>query len=88
MKINPDFVLRNIADEYIIVPVGEAASRLKSFIAVNELGAFIFRQLENDCEAEDIINAVLAEYDTEGADIREDCTEFIDSLKSIGAVDC
>ena len=44
MKASKDFILREIAGEYILVPAGAASARLNGLITLNELGWFIFRR--------------------------------------------
>ena len=47
MKIKKEFVLRNVYGENALVPVGDSASSLKKIIKVNELGSFIWNNLED-----------------------------------------
>lgn len=47
MKIKKEFVLRNVYGENALVPVGDSASSLKKIIKVNELGSFIWNNLES-----------------------------------------
>ena len=42
MKASKDFILREIAGEYILVPAGAASAKLNGLITLNELGWFIF----------------------------------------------
>ena len=46
MRIKKKFVLREIAGEYVLVPVGEAARELNGIVTVNELGAFLWNLLQ------------------------------------------
>lgn len=56
MKIKKEFVLRNVYGENALVPVGDSASSLKKIIKVNELGSFIWNNLES-AKNEDEINS-------------------------------
>ena len=42
MKVSNEFILREVAGEYILVPVGAAAVKFNGLITLNEIGAFIF----------------------------------------------
>ena len=41
MRRSPDFLLREVADTRVIVPVGPATAKYPGMINVNETGAFI-----------------------------------------------
>ena len=46
MKISKEFILREIAGEYILVPVGKTALTFNGLVTVNEVGALIWGMLE------------------------------------------
>ena len=52
MKISKEFVLREIAGDYVIVPTGEAAYRFQGLITVNDTGAFLWEQLKTGEQTE------------------------------------
>ena len=39
MKVSNQFIMRTIADEHLLIPVGEAAISVKGLIALSESGA-------------------------------------------------
>lgn len=41
MKISKEFILREIAGEYILVPVGKTALTFNGLVTVNEVGAHL-----------------------------------------------
>lgn len=86
MKASKDFILREIAGEFILVPTGEAATRFNGLITLNELGAFIFRCLETGQTVDTLTAAILAEYDVLEYTARTDCVEFLNQLREIGAL--
>ena len=52
MKIEKDFILREIAGDYVIVPTGKTALEFNGLITVNELGAFIWEKLQQETTEE------------------------------------
>jgi hypothetical protein len=58
MKIKEGFMLRSVADNYVVVPVGKASLELKGLINLNSVGAFIWKCLENDTTILKVINKV------------------------------
>lgn len=81
MKLKKEFILREIAGEYILVPTGETTLNFNGLITVNELGAFIWNNIEKVNSEEDILKLILDEYEVEENIAREDLNEFLDKLK-------
>ena len=46
MKRNTDFMLRDIAGEVILVPTGAATQQFNGMITLNEVAAFIWKNLD------------------------------------------
>ena len=84
MKVEKDFLLREIAGEYIIIPTGSAALEFNGLISVNEVGVSIWKMLQNDVTLDELVAGILAEYDVEESVAREDILEFLDRLQSVG----
>ena len=65
MKTKKGFVLRNIVGEYILMPVGENIGKFKGTILLNEVSAFIWQQLQNPVSREELLKAILEEFEVE-----------------------
>ena len=70
MKIKEGFVLRTIAGSNIVVPVGAASIDFNGMITLNDSGAFLWKELEQDCDIDDLTAALLREYDVDEATAR------------------
>ena len=81
MKIEKEFVLREIAGEYILIPIGSTALELNGLITLNEVGVSIWNLLQNDVTVDEIVQDILAEYEVEESVAREDVAAFLDVLK-------
>ena len=82
MKIRNGFILRDVAGKTFVVATGELSKEFAGMITLNETGKFIWNLLQNDVTAEEIVNALLSEY--EGADrevVEKDVDNFIALLK-------
>lgn len=84
MRISENFVLREIAGEYIIVPVGNATLNFNGLMTVNEVGQFIWQQLQNDITEEALVEKIIEEYDVDKETAKADTEEFIEKLKQNG----
>ena len=80
MRINKEYVLREIAGDYIIIPVGATALEFNGLITVNEVGVTLWNMLQEEVTMEDLVQGVLAEYDVQEEVAREDIQEFLDEL--------
>lgn len=83
MKIKQGFVAREIAGEYILIPVGETALQIRGMISLSESGYLIYQKLQEDCEKEALIQAILAEYDTTEATAATDVEAFLNQLRQL-----
>jgi hypothetical protein len=81
MKIEKEYILREIAGDYIIVPVGKAALEFNGMITVNETGAFLWKQLTKDTTKEELVHAMLEEYEVSEDEARIDIEEFLQLLQ-------
>lgn len=84
MKIVEGFVLKNIADTFVVVPLGTNTVSFRSIISLNESGAFLWSQLEKDITEEQLLEAMLKEYDIDEATAKADITDFISRLNEAG----
>lgn len=82
MKISKEFALRQIAGNYIVVPFGENTVSFKAMITLNETGAFLWKQLEEERIQEELLLALVAEYDIDSKTAKKDIAEFIKKLEA------
>lgn len=80
MKIEKEFILREIAGDYVIVPTGQTALEFNGLITVNEIGAFIWKKLDQDITEDELVQAILEEYEVDEETARNDVKEFLDKL--------
>lgn len=81
MKIADGFVLKKVADSYVVVPVGSNVVDFTSMITINETGEFIWQQLLQDTDIHTIVDAMCAEYEVDRATAEDDVTAFVNILK-------
>ena len=81
MKIEKEYILREIAGDYIIVPVGAAALEFNGMITVNETGAFLWEKLRKGTTKEELLHAMLEEYEVSEKEAEADIQEFLQMLQ-------
>lgn len=82
MRLKKEFELREIAGEFIIVPTGETTLDFNGLITVNEVGKIIWEKLQNECTKEDIVNAILDEYEIDKETAENDVEGFLEKLRN------
>ncbi len=81
-----DLVTRDVAGETIIVPIKGRVGDLDSIYTLNELGTFIWQQLEAGASMRQLVDSVAREYDVEASEAERDVSEFLDSLEAAGLI--
>ena len=84
MRIIPGFMIREIAGETIAIPSGEAAHQLSGLIALNGSGRFLFELLQTEHTEEDLVCALMEEYEVDREVASADVTEFLTQLRTGG----
>ncbi len=81
MKIKDGFVLRKVAGNYIAVATGEEAVNFNAMVTTNETGAFLWEKLKNETTEEELLKALLSEYDVDEETAKADISEFLEKLR-------
>ena len=80
LKLDKEYILRQIGDDYIIVPVGKAALSFNGMITVNETGAFLWEQLVKGTSKEGLLETLMETYEVIQEEAERDIDEFLDVL--------
>ena len=83
---NDNFVFRRIGDETILVPIKDNVGDMDCIYNLNEMGAFVWEQLNGKTELEAIKDKILEEYEVSLQDAQADLSEFMTDLIEIEAV--
>ena len=75
--------MREVAGQIVVLPSGDDLD-LNMMITLNEVGKFIWLQLENETDEAAIVSAILAEYDVDKATAEEAVAGFIKKLNEYG----
>ena len=87
MKIKKGFVLRNVVGEYMVMPTGENIDSFGGTAVLNEVSAFIFEKLENAVSREDLLIALLNEYDIDRATAEKDLDNLLEQFEKLGLLE-
>lgn len=84
MKIKEGFLLRNVAGNNVVVPVGQATLDFNGMMSLNDTGAFIFGKMIDGISREELIQAVMDEYEIEEQLATVDVDNFIEKVEREG----
>ena len=87
MIASKNFILRDIAGEHILVPVGSAAARLNGIVTLNDSGCFVWKRLVSGATAEELVGAVMGEYDVDRETAAADIAAFAAAMRAAGAIE-
>ena len=87
MKINPNYIVKNVLDETIIVPTGEANQYFNGLINTNEVAAFIWQNMEKCETPKDMVDKVFDEFEVNYETAKDDVMGFLSTLKTVGMID-
>ena len=88
MRVKCSFVLQEIMDDCIIVPIGSEADRLGGVLRVNSTGAFIWNLLsKSNVEKKKLIEEVSREYGIAKDIADKDVEVFLNKLEALGCLE-
>ena len=87
MNIKKRLLKRQIAGDAFLVPLGKEIYDSNGLFFLNEVGEFIWDRLEQAQSQEDILKALLEEYDVEESVARQDVEGFFRKLRDMDIID-
>ena len=87
MKMKEGFMVREVGGEVLLVPVGANSIDFKSVIRLNETGAFLLNKLSEDITEEELLEAVINEYDIDEDTASGDIRRFVERLEDAGIIE-
>ena len=86
MKAKDGFVLRNIMDEFVLMPTGENINQFNGTVLFNAQAAFLWEKLQNPVSREDLLSAMLDEYDVDEPTAARDLDAALEKFKTLGLI--
>lgn len=86
MKLKMQFILRDIVGETVLVPINESTSSFNGLITVNELGKFIWENIESSKDEDELLQRILDEYEVDKDVAKADLDEFLGKLKVVDII--
>lgn len=84
MKLRDNFILRQVAGSWVVVPVGEASVDFNGMLSLNESGALLWKTLE---QSGDLQKTLTETYHIAPDEAARDIQEFLESLRAAGCLE-
>lgn len=86
MEIKKQVILRSVAGEHMLIPVGETVFEYNGIFMITESGKFLWENIVNGADENELADLLAKEYGIDSATALEDVNEFIETLKAFGIV--
>lgn len=83
MKLKGEFVVRQVMDDTVAIPVGQTALQMQGMILLNDVSRVIWQCLEQATDLEAIVDALTQAFEVCDRQAREDTLEFLDKLRQL-----
>ena len=82
-KYKSNFASRKVGEELVLVPLKNNIANMKEIYTFNEVGAFIWENIDGRNDEASIINLITDEFSIDESTARKDFKDFIECLKKI-----
>ena len=82
-----EFVTRSIAGETVVVPVKGQVGDLDAIYNLNEVGAFIWEQIDGRKSVAQLVEAVHGKFEVALEQAEKEASEFISALEAAGMIE-
>ena len=86
-KTKDCFLMKQIADEYIVVPRGTEAISYNASVVFNEAGAFLWDKMQEFTDEETLAAALVEHYNIDAELAANDIKAFIEKMDANGLID-
>lgn len=87
MRLKTGFMLREIANQWIVVPLGQRTVEFNAIMNLSETGAIIWKGLEQTNTTEQILMELIDKYEVDYETAQIDFNTFVSVLKDKGILE-
>jgi hypothetical protein len=81
MKTKEGYLLREVAHQYIVVPIGETALNFNGVITLNKTAAFLWKHLQKGCREETLVSRLVEKYSISIEIAQTDVKDFLNKMR-------
>ena len=87
MKAKTGFILRNVVDEFILMPTGDNIGEFNGTVLLNEVSAFVWEKLQKTVSRDELLNDILDQFDVDKAAAESDLDELLAKFKEYNIIE-
>lgn len=81
MRLKGEFIVREVAGETIVIPVGKTAANFNGMICLNATGKLVWKGLQDGKSSDDIVETIVSEFEVSREEAAEDLASFLQQLQ-------
>ena len=86
MEIKKQVILRSVAGEHMLIPVGETVFEYNGIFMITESGKFLWENIVNGKDEKELADLLAQEYGIDNNTAAADVNEFLEMLRSFGII--
>lgn len=87
IKLKEGFVLRQVADTWVVMAIGETMMDFNGMMTLNETGMFLWKAVGEGEELSALVSSLMMEYNVTKEQADADVKEYCDKLVEIGCAE-
>lgn len=87
MKIKKGFIMRKVGGKSVVVAAGAASRSFNGMIRLNDTGEFLWKKLSAGSSEDELLSAMLDEYDIDETTAKADISAFVKQLSDNGIIE-
>ena len=87
MKLKKNFVLRDVADVWAVLPTAADTLNFDGMLTLNDSGAMLWKQLEQGADQDALVKALLEAYEVSREQASADVETFMATLAEAGCLE-
>ncbi|MBR7133554.1 MAG: PqqD family protein [Clostridia bacterium] len=87
MKRNENFIMQELAGQFVLVPFGEHALDFNGIVTLNETAKFLWESSAEEINPEKLTAALIKKYSVDEKTAETAVNAFIEQLKEAGCID-
>ena len=76
------YVCRNTGEELLLIPLKDNVADFNQYLTLNEVGAFIWENLEEGDNESILVSKICAEFEANEGEVMDDLRAFLEKLRS------
>lgn len=84
MRIKEEYVLRSVADEWIVMNTNPESAHFNDIFALNDSAKFLWEKLAEGAEGSALVSAMAEQFDLDPAAAAVDADRFVRDMKDLG----